>query len=64
LIRLFGRIANNLAANWSDPEVTVAYFSDLLVDTRGCRRGFPPQVVNELLTLQAYYALSGRIPMK
>ena len=64
LIRSFGRVANNLAANWGDQDATVAYFSDLLVDTRGCRRGFPPQVVNELLGLQAYYALSGRIPLK
>ena len=41
-----------------------ACFHELLVDTRGCRRGFPPEIVNELLALQTYYALSGRVPLK
>ena len=58
LIRTFGRVANLLASNWDDAEVTVACLHQLLVDTRqGCRRGFPPNVVNELLALQTYYAL-------
>jgi len=58
LLRSFGRVANLLAANWDDPEATVPYLQQLLVDTRGgCRRGFPPQVANELLALQTYYAL-------
>lgn len=64
LLRSFGRVANLLAANWADADATVACFSQLLVDTRGCRRGFPQEVVKELLTLQTYYALSGRIPLK
>ena len=58
LIRTFGRVANLLASNWDDAEATVACLHQLLVDTRqGCRRGFPPSVVNELLALQTYYAL-------
>jgi hypothetical protein len=58
LIRTFGRVANLLASNWDDAEATVACLHQLLVDTRrGCRRGFPPNVVNELLALQTYYAL-------
>lgn len=56
LLRSFGRVANLLAANWSDAEATAACFNQLLVDTRGCRRGFPPEVVNELLALQTYHA--------
>ena len=58
LIRSFARVANLLASNWDDAETTVACLHQLLVDTRqGCRRGFPPNVVNELLALQTYYAL-------
>jgi hypothetical protein len=56
LIRSFGRVANLLAASWGDAEATAACFKQLLVDNRGCRRGFPPEVVNELLALQTYYA--------
>ena len=58
LIRSFGRVANLLASNWDDAKGTVACLHQLLSDTRqGCRRGFPPNVVNELLALQTYYAL-------
>ena len=58
LIRPFGRVANLVAANWDDTEATVACLNDLLVDTReGCRTGFPPKVVDELLVLQTFYAL-------
>ena len=41
LLRSFGRVANLVAANWDDAEATVAYLQGLLVDTRGCRRGWP-----------------------
>lgn len=58
LMRSFGRIANLLAANWDNADATVAYLHELLVDTRGCRSGFPPKVASELLALQRYYALS------
>jgi len=64
LLRSFGRVANLLAASWGDAEAMTACFHELLVDTRGCRRGFPPEIVNELLALQTYYALSGRAPLK
>ena len=58
LIRRFGRVANLLAASWDDTEATVACLNELLIDTReGCRTGFPPKVVDELLVLQTYYAL-------
>ena len=51
-----GRIANLLAANWDDAAATTACFHRLLVDSRGCRSGFPPNVTSELLTLQRYFA--------
>ena len=55
LIRTFGRVANLLAANWNDSAATVACFYHLLSDTRGNRKGFPPRVKTELLTLQSYF---------
>jgi hypothetical protein len=58
LIRSFGRVANLLAANWDNAEATIACLNELLVDTRGCRTGFPPKVANELLALRSYYAVS------
>jgi hypothetical protein len=56
MLRRFGRIANMLAMNWNDPELTFAYFDQLLVDRRGNRRGFPPEVISELVQLRSYYA--------
>ena len=56
LLRSFGRIANLLAANWDDAAATTACFHRLLVDSRGCRSGFPPNVTSELLALQSYFA--------
>ena len=58
LIQSFGRVANMLAANWDNKEATFEYLHQLVVDTRGCRRGFPPEVANELLVLQRYFAFS------
>lgn len=60
LIRSFGRIANLLAASWDNAEATVAYLHELIVDTRGCRSGFPPEVASELLALQRHYAFAVR----
>ena len=58
LMRSFGRVANLLAVTWDDTEATFACLNQLLVDTRdGCRSGFPPKVVDELLVLQTFYAL-------
>jgi len=55
LLRTFGRIANALAANWTDPAVFRPYIDDLFVDRRGNRKGFPPEVMEELFALRAYY---------
>jgi len=52
----FPRIANALAEQWSRPEALTSYLSELLVDTRGGRRGFPVKVLRELHTLRAFYA--------
>lgn len=52
----FGRIANLLAASWDNPKECTAYISSLLHDSRGGRKGFPPEVVQDLLDLRVYYA--------
>jgi hypothetical protein len=45
------RIANALADRWSDPSAAAAYVGDLLIDRRGGRRGFPPEIKKELVML-------------
>ena len=55
LTRTYGRIANLIAASWDDPAATYAYFNELLHDERGTRKGFPPDVMGELLALRTYY---------
>jgi hypothetical protein len=57
LTRLFGRIANMLAADWNEPKLIRADFDQLLVDRRGNRKGFPPKVLAELIALQTYYVV-------
>ena len=52
----FPRIANQLAALWTRPDALTSQLNDLLVDTRGGRRGFPVRILRELHALRAYYA--------
>ena len=54
--RVFPRIANQLATLWSMPGEMASYFSELLVDNRGGRQGFPIRVLGELHALRQYYA--------
>ena len=45
------RIANALADRWSDTPAAAAYVGDLLIDRRGGRKGFPPEIKRELVML-------------
>ena len=56
LARQFPRIANAMATAWPDPVACEAYFDELLVDRRGQRKGFPPEILRELKELRRYYA--------
>ena len=56
LARQFPRIANAMATAWSDPGGCEAYFDELLIDRRGQRTGFSPDVLRELKELRRYYA--------
>ena len=55
LLRQFPRVANMLATSWSDRESFRTTLYDLLVDKRQNRRGFPSDVIAELLTLRSYF---------
>ena len=51
LSRGFPRIVNRLAALWHDEGLTEHMLTELLVDTRGGRQGFPAAVAAELKTI-------------
>lgn len=51
----FPRVVNNLARFWHSPERVAAIFSDLLLDRRSGRQGFPPEVRTELVALNSYF---------
>jgi hypothetical protein len=54
LLREYPRVANMIALLWTEPMRTGFdnYMESLLVDHRGTRRGFPPHVASELITLR------------
>jgi hypothetical protein len=55
LLRQYPRIANMMAGMWQDPQSYCAYVHDLLTDRRGNRKGFSPDIVQELLSLRVHY---------
>ena len=56
LATCFPRIANALATFWARPDALTSYLSELLVDRRGGRKGFPLDVLDDLYQLKNYYA--------
>jgi hypothetical protein len=52
LARRFPHVLNRISAVWHDPPATAEIIDELLVDRRGGRRGFPADVLAELLTLR------------
>jgi len=55
LAKQYARIANVLCAAWKDVTACRKYFTELLVDNRGGREGFPQGVLQEIQALQEYY---------
>jgi hypothetical protein len=55
LLRQYPRIANMMAGMWQDPQSCRAYLHDLLTDRRGSRKGFPAEIVQELVRLRVHY---------
>ncbi len=61
LARRYPRIANLIAAVWSNADFFHTYMESLLTDRRGNRRGFPPDVLDDLVSLERHYdAVNGR----
>ena len=58
LLRQYPRIANLIAVAWGDKESFDTYTESLLTDKRGNRRGFPPEVLKELMALRDYYDIA------
>src|SRR6202022_2035021 len=56
LLRQYARIANVFAATWNDPKALNSYMKCLLRDDRGNRKGFPPDVLREILALRECHA--------
>jgi hypothetical protein len=54
LLQQFPRIANGLARMWGDKAALRQYLDELLIDRRGGRRGFPPEVHHELMMLREW----------
>lgn len=46
----YPRVFNEIINKWGSPELE-AYLEDLFMDKRGGRQGFPPDVMNDILTL-------------
>jgi hypothetical protein len=52
LCESFPRIVNLVATQWADPVRRMAVLNGLLVDSRGNRRGFPPEELREIQLLR------------
>lgn len=50
----YPRIINKLAAIWEVSDISSEYLSELLVDSRGNRKGFAPEISKEIWTLRAH----------
>ena len=57
LARKFPRIANSVADLWPRVARCEEYLDSLVVDLRGDRTGFPPDVAQELTALRNYYTV-------
>ena len=52
----FPRLANLIALNWDNPRDCAGFIYSLLNDHRGGRRGFPREVMEDILRLRVCYA--------
>lgn len=64
LAQAFPRIANELRRLWPNTVALSTYVDALLVDTRGKRQGFTPEIALELNMLRAYISLRQDAPGK
>jgi hypothetical protein len=55
LMAKFPRLANMAAASWTNASAFHDYLEVLLIDRRGKRKGFPPEVLIEFEQLRTYF---------
>lgn len=55
LAKQFPRIANRLADSWALPFQCEQYLDELMMDSRGDRKGFPPEVATEIAALKMHF---------
>ena len=51
----YPRIVQSIAEAWPSPNDAQALFKRLLIDDRGRRQGFPPEVGREIMRLCVFY---------
>ena len=54
LERQFPRVLGRIVAAWESPEDVSALLTELLIDRRGNRQGFPPEVAREIFQLSVF----------
>ena len=54
LLQRFPRIANKLSELWPRPAQCEKYLDALILDLRGSRKGFPPDIASELASLKTH----------
>ncbi len=59
----FPRVANAILLLWGNPEMDT-YFAKLVVDDRGDREGFPPEVMSDLMFLATLHQTAYRFGAK
>ena len=51
----YPRILDRIVELWESPKSTIAYLNELMIDERGGRQGFPPDIVREIFVLSLTY---------
>lgn len=60
----YERILHRIMTLWNDSTALLAYFEELMVDRRGDRQGFPPDVARDIFTLSVIHDEStGKAPV-
>jgi len=62
LAEQFPRIADRIVELWRQGSALEAYLDDLLIDRRGNRQGFPPEMLMEILGIKNYWLSLQRPP--
>jgi hypothetical protein len=57
----YPRIFNKIAELWGKPLQCEKYLDELLMDERGTRKGFPPDVAAELTVLKTHFIATAKV---